>query len=214
MILKWVTALCLLVSADDGCADIYKFIDSNGHTYYTNSPKTTRYLDANGQGYYADQPRNLVSKQIFRFKTRTYTAKDFTPQAVRYFSANKRRYSDLIEQTAFRHQVDPKLVHAVIQTESAYNSSAISSAGAIGLMQLMPGTAKRFGVDNPVDPNQNVEGGIRYLKHLLGLFDSNLDLAVAAYNAGENAVIKYNHSIPPYPETQNYVKQVLALYKH
>lgn len=212
--LKWVTVLFLLVSTDDGWADIYKFIDSSGHTYYTNSPKTTRYLDANGQGYYADQPRNLVSKQIFRFKTRTYTTRDFTPRAIRYFSANKRRYSDLIEQTAFRHQVDPKLVHAVIQTESAYNSSAISSAGAIGLMQLMPDTAKRFGVDDPIDPNQNVDGGIRYLKHLLGLFDSNLDLAVAAYNAGENAVIKYNHTIPPYPETQNYVRQVLALYKH
>lgn len=105
------------------------------------------------------------------------------------------------------------MLHAVIQTESAYDADAISSAGAVGLMQLMPETAKRFGVTDRNDPDQNVEGGTRYLKHLLGLFGPNLHLAVAAYNAGENAVMKYNNSIPPYPETQNYVKQVLALYK-
>jgi soluble lytic murein transglycosylase-like protein len=81
-------------------------------------------------------------------------------------------------------------------------------------MQLMPDTARRFGVIDRNDPDQNVDGGTRYLKHLINLFNPNLDLAVAAYNAGENAVIRYNNSIPPYPETQNYVKQVLALYHH
>jgi len=106
------------------------------------------------------------------------------------------------------------LVHAVIQTESAYNSSAQSPKGAVGLMQLMPDTARRFGVIDRNDPDQNVDGGTRYLKYLITLFNPNIDLAVAAYNAGENAVIRYNNSIPPYPETQNYVKQVLALYNH
>ncbi len=126
-------------------------------------------------------------------------------------SMNKSKFADLINQAASKHHVDPRLVHAVIQTESAYNAGAVSSAGAVGLMQLMPDTARRYGVTNRNDPDQNIDGGTRYLKDLIEMFP-NLDLAVAAYNAGENAVIKHNYSIPPYPETQNYVKQVLSLY--
>jgi soluble lytic murein transglycosylase-like protein len=118
----------------------------------------------------------------------------------------------MITQAALRHQVDEKLVHAVIQTESAYNANATSSAGAVGLMQLMPGTAKQYGVTDRNDPIQNINGGTRYLRYLLDLFHSNMDLAVAAYNAGEHTVMKYNYSIPPFPETRNYVRQVLALY--
>ena len=125
---------------------------------------------------------------------------------------NKKKFADLITDAANRHQVDPKLLHAVIQAESAYNATAISSAGAVGLMQLMPDTARRYGVVDRNSPDQNIDGGTRYLKDLLRLFDSNLNLVVAAYNAGENAVIRHNNSIPPYPETQNYVKTVLALY--
>lgn len=202
-----------LLSTQATAGNIYKFIDKNGNTYYTNMAKNGyRYVDSDGQAYYADEPRNSISKTIIRVKTRTYTFKDFSPRALRFTSANKKRFSDLIEQTAYKYQVDPKLVHAVIQTESAYNAEAISSAGAVGLMQLMPETARRFGVVDRNDPDQNVEGGTRYLKHLINLFEPNLHLAVAAYNAGENAVMKYNNTIPPYPETQNYVRQVLALY--
>lgn len=127
-------------------------------------------------------------------------------------SARKSQFNDLIAQAAQRHQVDEKLLHAVIQTESAYNANAISSAGAVGLMQLMPDTARRYGVFDRNDPDQNINGGTKYLRYLLDLFNYNLDLAVAAYNAGENAVMKYHNSIPPYPETQNYVRQVLSLY--
>jgi hypothetical protein len=127
-------------------------------------------------------------------------------------SAKKAQFNEMIAQAAQRHQVDEKLVHAVIQTESAYNPDAISSAGAVGLMQLMPGTARQYGVTDRNDPGQNINGGTRYLRYLLDLFNSNMDLAVAAYNAGENAVMKYNNSIPPYPETRNYVRQVLSLY--
>lgn len=127
------------------------------------------------------------------------------------FNSDKTKYTELIARAADRHQVDPKLLHAVIQAESAYNATAISSAGAMGLMQLMPATARRYGVTDRSDPDQNIDGGTRYLKHLLQIFDSNLDLAVAAYNAGENAVIRNNNAIPPYPETQNYVKEVLSL---
>ncbi len=185
----------LLISAI-AIADIYKFVDRTGLIHYTDQPKNKQY-------------KRIITTPLSRTLP---TLSSYTPTIHRFSSANKKRFSDLIEQAAYRHQVDPKLVHAVIQTESAYNSTAISSAGAVGLMQLMPDTAKRFGVYDRNDPDQNVDGGTRYLKHLIGLFEPNLDLAVAAYNAGENAVMKYNNSIPPYPETQNYVKQVLALY--
>jgi Transglycosylase SLT domain len=126
----------------------------------------------------------------------------------------KAQFSDMIAQAAQRHQVDEKLVHAVIQTESAYNANATSRAGAVGLMQLMPATAKRYGVTDRSDPDQNINGGTRYLRYLLNLFNYNLDLAVAAYNAGEHAVMRYGNAIPPYPETRNYVRQVLSLYNH
>jgi hypothetical protein len=124
---------------------------------------------------------------------------------------NKRKYAELIANAADKHRVDAKLVHAVVQAESSYNATAISPAGAVGLMQLMPGTARRFGVSDRRDPYQNIDGGTRYLKHLLRLFNSDFNLAVAAYNAGENAVIKNNHAIPPYSETRHYVRQVLSL---
>jgi hypothetical protein len=127
--------------------------------------------------------------------------------------ADKNRFNNLVSQVAARHQVDEKLVHAVIQAESAYRANAVSTSGAVGLMQLMPATASRFGVIDSSNPEQNIDGGTRYLRHLLDLFPNNLDLAIAAYNAGENSVLRHNNSIPPYPETQNYVKQVMALYK-
>ncbi|MFZ2311626.1 MAG: transglycosylase SLT domain-containing protein [Methylobacter sp.] len=169
-------------------ADIYKFVDTDGRIYYTDTPKNDRY------------------KRIIRTRPASYA------KALPFAGTNKKRFADVIAEAASRHQVDAKLVHAVIQAESAYDASAKSSAGAVGLMQLMPDTAKRYGVTDRNDPIQNVNGGTRYLKDLLRMFDSNLDLAVAAYNAGENAVIRYHNSIPPYPETRNYVKTVLALY--
>jgi soluble lytic murein transglycosylase-like protein len=125
----------------------------------------------------------------------------------------KNNFDHFIEQTAYKHQVDSRLVRAVIETESAYNVTAQSPKGAVGLMQLMPDTAKRFGVVDPTNPQQNVDGGTRYLKYLINLFKPNLGLALAAYNAGENAVLRNNNQIPPYPETQNYVRQVLSLYR-
>lgn len=105
------------------------------------------------------------------------------------------------------------MIHAVILTESAYNVDALSSSGAVGLMQLMPATAERYGVKDRNNAEQNIDGGAHYLRDLLKMFDSNLYLVLASYNAGENAVKKYNNSIPPYPETQRYVKKVLKVYK-
>jgi soluble lytic murein transglycosylase-like protein len=103
----------------------------------------------------------------------------------------------------------PELLHAVIRAESAYQPNALSHAGACGLMQLMPATAARFRVRNIWDPAENIEGGATYLRFLMDLFDNDLRLALAGYNAGENAVKRYGNQIPPYPETQNYVRKVL-----
>ena len=118
----------------------------------------------------------------------------------------------LVEDAAKRHDVDPLLVHSVIQTESNYNPHAISPKGAQGLMQLMPATARRFGVRNSFDVKENIEGGVRYLKYLGTLFPDDPRLAIAAYNAGEGAVWKYGNTIPPYRETTQYVERVSARY--
>lgn len=117
-------------------------------------------------------------------------------------------YGEIIDRSASREGVDPRLVRAVIQVESAYQATARSRKGAIGLMQLMPDTARRYAVSNLYDPGSNIEAGIKHLKMLLGRFE--LSLAIAAYNAGEAAVERFR-GIPPYPETQNYVRQVLRL---
>jgi hypothetical protein len=169
-------------------------------------------ININGEEYYSDEngfPDNssvsIKVKHKSTWSSRSKSRHSYT------LGTNKRKYLDLIAKAADKHQVDVKLVHAVVQAESAYNATAISSAGAVGLMQLMPGTARRFGVADRRDPYQNIDGGTRYLKHLLRLFNSDLNLAVAAYNAGENAVIKNNHAIPPYSETRHYVKEVLSL---
>jgi soluble lytic murein transglycosylase-like protein len=115
---------------------------------------------------------------------------------------------EIVEAAAKKHDVDPLLVHSVISTESNYNPYAVSPKGAQGLMQLMPATARRFGVRNSFDIKENIEGGVRYLKYLGSLFPNDPRLAIAAYNAGEGAVWKYGNNIPPYRETEQYVQRV------
>lgn len=125
-------------------------------------------------------------------------------------------YEAVIQKMAARYKVEPALIKAVIKAESNFDPSALSRKGAIGLMQLMPATAVNLNVSNPYNPHQNIEGGTKYLRNLTGLFGSDLKLVIAAYNAGENAVIKYGRNIPPYKETRDYVKRVttyLASYR-
>lgn len=179
----------LLTVSCNSLADVYKYTAPDGHVYYT------------------DQPQHKKYKLIIRSKPKGYQA------SFKHLKKNKKKYTPIIEAAASKHGIDPKLVHAVIYAESAYNATAVSSAGAVGLMQLMPATARQYGAQNRKDPKQNVFAGTRYLKYLLGLFNDDLSLSIAAYNAGENTVKKYNNQIPPYPETQKYVKQVLRLYK-
>src|SRR5574344_1923782 len=118
----------------------------------------------------------------------------------------------LIEKYAGQNNIDPDFVKAVVKQESGFNPKAKSRCGAMGLMQLMPSTAKGLGVTNAYDAEQNIYGGTRYLKGLMDRFGNNKELALAAYNAGPNAVKKYN-GIPPYRETQNYVKNIMATYE-
>jgi soluble lytic murein transglycosylase-like protein len=126
---------------------------------------------------------------------------------------NQQQFASMVAQAARTYQIDEALLHAVISTESGYEPRAISPKGAIGLMQVMPATGKRFGVVNLNDPAQNVAAGARYLRVLLRQFDNDLQLVLAAYNAGENAVLRHGKRIPPYRETRQYVPRVLALYK-
>ncbi|MGH9430289.1 MAG: lytic transglycosylase domain-containing protein [Terriglobia bacterium] len=134
------------------------------------------------------------------------------PSATAAASAERpQRFRQVIRQEAGRADVDPELVRAIIKVESGGNPEAISPKGAQGLMQLIPATARRFGVDNPFDPSQNIHGGVTYLRYLLDLFKGNLPLTLAAYDAGEHRVIR-NGGIPSIPETQNYVRKVTALY--
>lgn len=123
------------------------------------------------------------------------------------------RYAPLVSSAARSNGVDAALLHAVVAVESAYNPRARSRKGAIGLMQLMPATAARYGVFDLDDPMQNLRAGCLYLRDLLQLFHENIDLAVAAYNAGENAVVRHGNRIPPYPETLRYVPQVVGIYR-
>lgn len=160
-------------------ADIYTFTDENGVIHFSNVP---------------------VSKQKWRLKIREghFDSKKLS-------SGN---YDGVIYSTAIRYGIDPLLVKAVIKAESDFDSLATSHKGAMGLMQLMPETAGDMGVDDAYDPVQNIDGGVKYLKKLIGIYKTNLSLVLASYNAGEKAVQKYN-GIPPYKETQDYVKRVL-----
>jgi len=123
------------------------------------------------------------------------------------------RFGDEVREAAVRHGVDPLLVHAVIRAESAYNPRAVSPKGAVGLMQLMPETARRFDVADRFDPRMNLEGGTRYLRELIAQFGGNLELALAAYNAGESAVLRAGGRVPAIRETVDYVRRVQRHYR-
>ena len=197
---RWmgIAALALGVLAQPAFADIFTFTDANGVVHFTNIPSSDkRYRLLRKEG---DNPAPAA--------TRTVAASSWLPSEVLI-----QRYAPIIDTAARAYGVDKNLVHAVISAESAYNPVALSKAGAMGLMQLMPDTARRYGVKNIFDPSENIHGGVRYLRDLLVMFNGNIELAVAAYNAGENAVIKYGNKIPPYAETVHYVPKVLGYYR-
>jgi soluble lytic murein transglycosylase-like protein len=136
-----------------------------------------------------------------------------TQKKERGWSTGRQALDSLIRQNGSKHNVDPYLIFLVMEQESHFNAHAVSPKGARGLMQLMPGTAARFGVRRPHDPAQNISGGTRYLRQLLSKFNNRVDLVLASYNAGEGAVMKFGHRVPPYQETRNYVKKISYKYK-
>ena len=186
-------AACVIFIAPTAYADIYKYTDKRGRVILTDTPKNSKYV-------------KLVKtwKGWVPLKTGSISYKNF--------EKNRKKHSGTINVIADRYKLPKSLIHAVITAESAYDSNAVSRAGAVGLMQLMPGTARRYGVKNRRNPYQNISAGTQYLRDLLIMYDNNLQLVLAAYNAGEGAVKKYNNTIPPYKETQNYVKKVIAYY--
>jgi soluble lytic murein transglycosylase-like protein len=174
------------------------------------NPKIYTYVDAQGLRHYTDVPDN------YRYRLLVISPQDRTAAGDRYDSqllARATQYDSIIENAAVLSAVEPNLLRAVIVVESGFNSRAVSKRGAVGLMQLMPATAVRFGVSNPYDARQNVHAGARYLKFLIDRFGQNVRLALAAYNAGEEAVDRNGGQIPPFTETMAYVPRVLKIYQ-
>lgn len=176
-----------------GCGGTGGTVTVNGRVFHLDPAALCRKYGANGKG----------------------SIKNGVARHVKLNSVNerfRREISSFVNKTARKYQMEPEFIHAIISAESAYNPNAKSHAGAMGLMQLMPMTAKRFGVSNAYHPERNVEAGIKYLKILLDEFGT-LELAAAGYNAGEGSVRKYNRNIPPFKETQKYVPKVMAFYR-
>lgn len=175
-----LAVLCLLCTPCQ--ADIYKYTDAEGVIHLTNVPTEH------------GVPYVLVMRE---------------KRVVIQLKGDITAYDDLITQASERYRIDSALVKAVIKAESNFNHKAVSPVGARGLMQLMPATAATLQVKDSFHPETNIDGGVRYLRYLMNTFNGNLPLVLAAYNAGENAVMRYNNRIPPYPETQTYVKRVM-----
>ena len=195
--LKWRYFLLAALALCSGFAqaDIYRSLDPATPTKYTNMlPSEGRW-----ELYLKEKPAPI--REEAAFDQRRFTVDSHS------------RYASQIQAAAMANNVDAALIRAVISVESGYNPSAVSRTGAVGLMQLMPETARRYNVTDRHDPEQNIHGGAQYLRDLLRMFNNNLHLALAAYNAGEQAVLKYGNRIPPYRETLAYVPKVMKFYE-
>lgn len=191
-LLGWALLAAALLAPAFVQAEIFKYRGPDGSLHFTDRPMGGRY------------------KLMWRSGKSSKRKGSYSLAKMR---ENKSKLTPLIEKVAKEQRLHPGLLHAMVRIESAYNPQAVSKKGAQGLMQLMPATANRYGVADSYDPKQNLEGGARYMKDLLTLFEYDIRLALAAYNAGENAVKRYGNTIPPYPETINYVDKVLGQYE-
>jgi soluble lytic murein transglycosylase-like protein len=190
--LSLIALVIVLASGSGARADVYAFTDEQGVAHFTNVPVDPRY-------------EVLLASP----KERTRSGDSYDPILL----ARAARFDRFIVAAASATSLEPHLLRAVIVVESGFNSRAVSKAGAAGLMQLMPETARRYGVADRFDPEQSIRGGARYLKSLLRRYDNDLKLALAAYNAGEEAVDRCGRCIPRYRETQAYVPKVLRMYE-
>jgi soluble lytic murein transglycosylase-like protein len=194
----WVA---LAIASAPAHADIYGFVDENGNAHFSDVKMDSRY-----KLYMKTKPAQAAAPAAPENPAPVHAAVVRAPKA-------GARYADLIARVAKEQHLDPALLHAVVTVESAYNPRAKSRKGATGLMQVMPDTAKRYGVTDLTNPLENLRAGAKYLRDLLGMFDNNLRLVLAAYNAGEGAVARAGNRIPPYPETRAYVPRVLQHYE-
>lgn len=196
MNIRLILVLVPALSAGIAHADIYRYVDADGTVHFTNVPQDSRF------------------KVYLKEKRKVDPVSETLAGEIRYYDDKQRaRYAKPIQDAARATRLDAALIHAVISAESGYNPFARSRKGAAGLMQLMPDTARRYGVKNRLDPAQNISGGARYLRDLIRMFNNDLQLAVAAYNAGENAVVRAGNRIPPYQETMAYVPRVMSYYR-
>lgn len=204
-------AILLCWMAGSAWSDVYKYTDAQGNVVFTDKPISGAGLRLEwrrpAKGL-ADENRDLQRRVLAQ---RRVISSNRLPREGS-LAERRARYDGPVRSMALRYRLPPELLHAVIRAESAYNASAVSPAGAIGLMQLIPATAERYEVRDIWDPVDNLRGGAAYLRYLLDLFGQDLSLALAGYNAGENAVIRHGRKIPPYPETQTYVRKVLQYY--
>jgi soluble lytic murein transglycosylase-like protein len=191
-IVTLVIFFCLLFLTTSSFAGIYRYIDENGVIHFTNCPRDPKF-------------------KLYIRESKEDVGDDNHSSSASYIK-DSNQYDSLISEFSKKYQVDFALIKAIIRTESGFNPFAVSRKGAKGLMQLMPETALRMNVSNIYNPKENIEGGVRYFKYLLSLFDNDLRLSLAAYNAGENLVGELR-SIPPYRETIDYVKKVLSYYQ-
>lgn len=195
MIVRMGLLVCCVMQSAWG--DVYSYVDDNGTTHLSNFKSGLRH--------------EIVVASETRVPGDMPGIKTLGPVTNRM--AGKADYDGVVAQVAQTYGLESALLHAVISVESRYNPVAVSRKGAAGMMQLMPDTARRYGVADAFNPAQNIEGGARYLRDLLTMFNSDVGLALAAYNAGENAVLKYGNRIPPYRETKDYVPRVLGFYR-
>ncbi|MCC6610035.1 MAG: lytic transglycosylase domain-containing protein [Burkholderiales bacterium] len=210
-----VLAGLLIAAPAASRADVYVLVQPDGTTRFSNAPDDPRYV------LFVKEPTEYKLKPTAQFAG-VRNPGDYrlrAPAARRPDWPDAPRLLDMpfhaqIREAARANEVDPALVHALIAAESNYNPKAVSEKGAIGLMQVMPDTGRRYGMkaQDLYAPPRNIAVGVRYLAELIAMFDGNLELAIASYNAGENAVIRFGNRIPPYPETQAYVPRVMRYY--
>lgn len=201
--LAFLAGLGCLAMGGAARADIYGFVDDQGTTHFSNVPQDKRYT------LFMRTPRAPARAPARQAPSRKASGGKLSS----LLRARQQAYTVHVARLASALRMDAAFLHAVITAESGYNPRARSDKGAMGLMQLMPGTAKRYCVKDPYDPVQNLRGGSLYLRDLLERYDNDPRLALAAYNAGEQAVARYGNQIPPYRETREYVPLVMELYE-